>query len=127
MRHDESDRNWIFDQIVETLSKETRGTLLDIPAGNGALAVRLKEKGFQVSCGDINPSAFKVQGIEVKKVDLSQSIPFPDKTFDFVTCIDGLEHVENPANAIREFSRIMNPGGKTDPLSARIISISNGG
>lgn len=112
MRHDGLARNRTHDWIVDLLSKGKRGSLLDIPAGRGSLAVRLKEKGFDVSCGDINPSTFKVEGIEIRKGDLSQSLPFPAETFDFVTCIDGLEHVENPANAIREFQRILKPGGK---------------
>ncbi len=98
--------------MIGALSKERKGFLLDAPAGTGALAARLKKMGFSVSCCDINPSLFSIQDIEIKKGDLNQSLPYPSGSFDIVTCIEGLEHLENPFNAIREFYRILKPGGK---------------
>src|SRR3989304_1145196 len=68
--------------------------------------------GFSVSCCDINPSLFLGQDIEIKRGDLSQSLPYPSGSFDFITCIEGLEHLENPFNAIREFHRILKSGGR---------------
>ena len=50
------DRGETHDWIIEALSKERRGLLLDVPAGTGALALRLSDKGFSVSCCDIDPS-----------------------------------------------------------------------
>jgi ubiquinone/menaquinone biosynthesis C-methylase UbiE len=98
--------------MIDALSKERKGFLLDVPAGTGALASRLKKMGFSVSCCDINPSLFLVQDIEIKRGDLSQSLPYPSGSFDFITCIEGLEHLENPFNAIREFHRILKLRGK---------------
>jgi len=105
-------RDETHDWMIDALSKEREGFLLDAPAGTGSLASRLKKMGFSVSCCDINPSLFLAQGIEIKKGDLSQSLPYPSGSFDFITCIEGLEHLENPFNAIREFHRILKPGGK---------------
>ena len=105
-------REETHDWIVNALSKERRGFLLDAPAGTGALASRLKKMGFSVSCCDIDPSLFSVRDIEIKRGDLSQSLPYPSGSFDFVTCIEGLEHLENPFNAIREFHRLLKPEGK---------------
>lgn len=105
-------RSETHDWVLGALSKERKGTLLDIPAGTGALAVRLRDIGFSVSCCDINPHIFSVQDIGFKKGDLSQSLPYPSESFDFITCIEGLEHVENPFNAVREFYRLLTPGGK---------------
>jgi SAM-dependent methyltransferase len=34
-----------------------------------------------------------------------------DKTFDYVCCVDGLEHMTDPYQAVREFSRVLKPGG----------------
>ena len=105
-------RGETHDWIIDALSRERKGFLLDAPAGTGSLASRLKKMGFSVSCCDINPSLFLVQDIEIRKGDLSQSLPYPSGSFDFITCIEGLEHLENPYNAIREFHRILKPGGK---------------
>jgi SAM-dependent methyltransferase len=105
-------RQETHDWVIGALLKEKRGALLDAPAGAGALALRLKEMGFSVACCDINPSVFSVPGIEIKRGDLNQSLPFEAGSFDFVTCLEGMEHLENPFNAVREFSRLLKPGGK---------------
>jgi len=105
-------RGETHDWVIQYLSKEKKGSLLDAPAGTGALAIHLKDMGFAVSCCDINPSIFSVQDIEIKKGDLNQSLPYPSDSFDFITCIEGLEHLENPFNAIREFHRLLKPRGR---------------
>jgi len=105
-------RDETHDWVVDALSKEKKGTLLDAPAGTGALALRLKHIGFSVSCCDINPLQFSAREIEFKEGDLTRSLPYPSGSFDFITCLEGLEHLENPFNAIREFSRILKPEGK---------------
>src|SRR5262245_1292387 len=38
-------------------------------------------------------------------------IPKPDNTFDAIICIAVLEHVENPELCVREFFRVVKPGG----------------
>lgn len=42
----------------------------------------------------------------VLKVDLNQTIPFNDNSFDVVTCLDVLEHLDNPHLAIKELLRV---------------------
>ncbi len=105
-------RNEIHDKIVELMDKEPRGKVLDAPAGTGALADRLRRMGFDVSCCDINPSYFSIPEMSLEIGDLSQSLPYASASFDFILCIEGIEHLENPLNAIREFSRLLKPGGR---------------
>ena len=112
-------RDETHDWVAEALSKERRGRLLDAPAGTGALGLRLQKLGFDVSCCDINPLPFSAPGIEFKEGDLTRPLPYASGSFDFITCIEGLEHLENPFNAIREFSRILKPEGKL------IVSLPN--
>jgi ubiquinone/menaquinone biosynthesis C-methylase UbiE len=109
----------IHETTEEILRAMPRGSLLDVPAGEGALAARLLKLGFDVHCCDLYPEIFKLTGIEIKRGNLSESLPYSDRSFDFVTCVEGLEHIENPQQAIREFRRVLKPGGSL------IVSVPN--
>jgi ubiquinone/menaquinone biosynthesis C-methylase UbiE len=105
-------RDEIHDKVIEMMDKEPRGKVLDVPTGTGILADRLRKKGFDVSCCDINPLYFSVPDLKIEIGDLNQSLPYSGDTFDYLICLDGIEHTENPSNAIREFQRVLKKGGK---------------
>jgi len=90
-----------------------------VPAGAGALARRLAQMGFGVTCSDINARDFSASELPFRRADLSQVLPFDDASFDYVTCVEGLEHLENPFQAIRELARVLRPGG------ALVLSMPN--
>jgi SAM-dependent methyltransferase len=41
-----------------------------------------------------------------------EAIPAPDAAFDVVLCAQVLEHVDDPARAVRELHRVTRPGGR---------------
>src|SRR5215211_5396445 len=104
-------REGAHDAVANIFRAETPGRLLDVPAGHGALALQLKELGYDVAACDLYPQLFDAKDIEIKAGDLDGTLPYDDRSFRYVVCIEGLEHIENPANAIREFSRVLQPGG----------------
>ncbi len=101
----------IHETVEKILKNEPRGTILDVPSGEGALALRIKNLIFTVSCADLYPQIFKLQDIENLQANLDEKLPYSDNSFDYIVCVEGLEHIENPANAIREFSRLLKTGG----------------
>ncbi len=105
-------RNETHDKVVGMMEKEPRGKVLDVPTGTGVLAGRLRGMGFQISCCDINSSYFSIPDLSIDIGDLNQILPYPDHSFDYIICLDGIEHTENPFNTIREFRRILKGGGK---------------
>jgi ubiquinone/menaquinone biosynthesis C-methylase UbiE len=109
----------IHDTVAGILEKERRGALLDVPAGEGALAARLIAAGFEVTCCDLYPEIFRLDRVSIRQGDLNGDLPFTDHSFDYVTCLEGLEHIENPQQAMREFARVLRPGGTV------IVSIPN--
>ena len=113
----------VHDTVVRILQKLPRGKLLDVPAGEGALAARLDEIGFAVHCCDLYPEIFRLPKIEISQGDLSASLPYSDQTFDYVTCVEGLEHIENPQQAVREFSRVLRSGGQLVTSVPNIMNI----
>ncbi len=107
-------------ETVEALLRDgERGTVLDIPAGHGALAHRLIDLGYKVYCSDLYPEIFELEGLDIRKGNLDGTLPYDDASFDYVVCVEGLEHIEHPANAIREFARIVKPSGTL------IVSVPN--
>jgi SAM-dependent methyltransferase len=51
-------------------------------------------------------------GPQVDLVGAIESIPVADDAFDVVLCVQVLEHVEDPALAVRELHRVTKPGGR---------------
>jgi ubiquinone/menaquinone biosynthesis C-methylase UbiE len=39
------------------------------------------------------------------------NLPFPDDHFDYVYCVEALEHAVHPRAALRELARVAKPGG----------------
>ncbi len=109
----------IYTTVAHILAAAPSGTLLDVPAGEGALAAQLLRLGLDVKCCDLHPEIFRLPEVEIKRGDLSHALPYADDSVDYITCIEGLEHIENPHQALREFSRILRRGGQL------ILSIPN--
>jgi SAM-dependent methyltransferase len=83
-----------------------RQTILDVPAGNGLLAARLREEGHLVTCADINR-----EKPDYVFADFNKPLPFADAAFDVVICTEGIEHTLNPAAFVGELCRVARAGG----------------
>jgi len=84
--------------------------MLGKPAGVRFVGVDLHEEGMRYA----RAFAAVVPGYgscEYQVADLSKRLPFADDTFDAINLGDVLEHMEDPAAAIRELVRVSKPGG----------------
>jgi len=104
-------RDGVHEKVIEYLKDKPRGAILDIPTGFGALARKLSEMNFAVSCCDIDTDQFSAQGLKIERGDLNGEIPYSDHEFDYVCFLEAIEHTENPYNAVREIARVLKPGG----------------
>ncbi len=98
-------RNETHDKVVGMMEKEPRGKVLDVPTGTGVLAGRLRGMGFQISCCDINSSYFSIPDLPIDIGDLNQILPYPDHSFDYIICLDGIEHRGKRSRSGRLHSR----------------------
>ena len=86
--------------------------VLELGAGVGAFALRLKENGYQVSASGINPESFSVKEIPYFFLNLNESLPSERlKSYDGVVAISVIEHLENVFDFFRKVNYILKPGG----------------
>lgn len=113
----------IYETVLGIVQNLPVGRVLDVPAGEGALAARLITAGFDVHCCDLYPEIFRLATVDIRQGDMGGTLPYDDSSFDYITCIEGLEHIENPQQAIREFSRLLKPGGHLIGSVPNILNI----
>src|ERR1700730_3503420 len=85
----------IYETVLGIVQDLPKGKVLDVPAGEGALAARVLSAGFDVHCCDLYPEIFRLGGVDVRQGDMGGTLPYDDSSFDYITCIEGLEHIEN--------------------------------
>ncbi|MEI8027440.1 MAG: bifunctional 2-polyprenyl-6-hydroxyphenol methylase/3-demethylubiquinol 3-O-methyltransferase UbiG [Pseudomonadota bacterium] len=108
---------WVLSKLKSLDFSPAKTAILDVGCGAGFLANPLASEGFQVTGIDMSDDSLSVarRFDSTKSVNYLQadaySLPFADQTFDVVTAMDFLEHVEDPSSIIREFSRVLKPGG----------------
>lgn len=103
----------------------TRGKVLEIPAGEGALAWQLSKLGFDVTAGDIDPRFFKVRSIPCVFLDLNKTFPIENDQFDFISCVEGIEHLQDQFQFIRECHRVLRPGGRLVLSTPNILNLAS--
>jgi len=101
----------VHEKVLELLAGRFEGRILDAPSGQGRLSLALKAKGFDVVALDITPPNLGGWGIDCQEADLNKPLPCPESSFDVVVCVEGIEHLENPHALVREFGRVLKPGG----------------
>ncbi len=126
--HDElDDRHWWFAARRRIVLQVLRGALgerarrdssppaiLDIGCGAGATLRELARLGK--ACGvDAEPSAVEAaarrSGCPVSRGRLPDALPFEPASFDVVTLLDVLEHVDDDRGALAAIARLLKPGG----------------
>jgi 2-polyprenyl-3-methyl-5-hydroxy-6-metoxy-1,4-benzoquinol methylase len=101
------------------------GRVLEMAAGSGSFARRLAELGFSVEACDLYPEQFRVPDIPVKFADLSERLPYDDASFEILSCLEGIEHLEDQFAFIRECWRVLRPGGRLLVSTPNILGLAS--
>lgn len=115
----------VHETVIELIKNEKPGRILDAGAGRGALSFKLNQMKFEVTSGDIFPDQFQVKGMTCQKLDLNDELPYPIDYFDYIACVEAIEHIENPWNLIEGFSRVLKPDGKLILSTPNIINLQS--
>jgi SAM-dependent methyltransferase len=90
-------------------------TALDLGCAQGMLSYFARQKGgFWVSADEDQSNLRAARDLlEKDLVRLrGDALPFPDRTFDLVLCLDYLEHIDNDDGAVEEMARVLRPNGQ---------------
>ncbi len=105
--------------IEETLKKIPAGlTILDAGAGESQfkkfcdhLKYIAQDFGQYSGEGNVGLQTGTWDNTKLDIVSDILSIPLPDHSVDAIMCTEVLEHIPDPLGAIKEFSRLVKPGG----------------
>jgi ubiquinone/menaquinone biosynthesis C-methylase UbiE len=96
-------------------------SILDVGSGAGQLAqhlIKYADPSARVCCTDLSQPMLRRARKRLKggsptfvTADLS-ALPFPDESFDGVTCGYVLEHLPDPRTGLAELARVMKHGGR---------------
>ncbi|MBI5562254.1 MAG: class I SAM-dependent methyltransferase [Deltaproteobacteria bacterium] len=110
-------------ETIRFIERLRPGRLLDAGSGTDALASALREKGFHVISMDLyeTPGA---KGAFVR-ADLNAPLPFCAGSFDYVLCSESMQYLENHAALMREFSRVLRPGGSAVISTPNVLNAAS--
>jgi SAM-dependent methyltransferase len=65
---------------------------------------------------DVSPTAIELAGARLPDAELhvgdAEQLPFPDSSFDLVTCLGSLEHFPSPERGAAEIARVSRPSAR---------------
>jgi len=120
------------DRFLEWLDLSPGKTLLDIACGAGGPALRIAATtGCSVVGIDVHEQAVTTasslaaqrglaERAEFRCTDATGPLPFPDASFDAITCIDAINHFPDRPPVLAAWARLLKASGKllfTDPIT----------
>jgi SAM-dependent methyltransferase len=120
------------DRFLEWLDLSSGKRLLDVACGAGGPALRVTAAtGCSVVGIDVHERAVTTarslaaqrglaERVEFRATDATGPLPFPDASFDAITCIDAINHFPDRPQVIQEWARLLKAGGRllfTDPIT----------
>jgi ubiquinone/menaquinone biosynthesis C-methylase UbiE len=103
---------------LETMLKQAdlpiTGRVLDVGGGTGRVANAIREHAGEVVIAD--PSLGMLRQANRTQLKLacsnSETLPFPNDSFERIIMVDALHHVFHQGDTAREMYRVLKPGGR---------------
>ena len=122
-------QEWLH--VADQLQIGAGTEVLEVGSGSGGPAIYLAvQRACRVTGVDINEHGVRnarslaaarrlEDRVHFEAVDANQPLPFADDCFDAVVSNDSMCHIENRGRLLREWRRVVRPGGRvlfTDPM-----------
>ena len=131
----EYDHMFLAQPIMELIAPHKAPLVLDVATGTGRLPVAIllhahfqgRIVGLDMSRSMLRNAAYKLGSPNSRAPLLhapAEALPFPNDTFDVVTCLEALEFMESDERVLREMVRVLRPGGLllvTNRINTRLM------
>ena len=110
-------RRKIIAGFVEDICRrvtDRRPRILDVGCGTGANLMMLSKFG-EAEGVDISEDALafcRERGLDKVRLGAGEELPYDAGTFDLVTALDVVEHMDDDLAGLREMQRVLRPGGR---------------
>lgn len=103
----------IIDKLLQKYALKKPLNILNIGSGTGGNNLMLEKYGSVRGIDKSEEAAAhaKKRGYETTIADAT-SIPFLENSFDIAVALDVLEHIQDESEALKEWLRVLRPGGK---------------
>jgi SAM-dependent methyltransferase len=109
-------RRRIIETFLERICKQLgtdRPHILDVGCGTGANLEMLSQFG-EAEGVDVSSDALafcRQRGLQNVRQGEAEHLPYEDRSFDLVTALDVVEHLDNDVAGLCEMRRVLRPGG----------------
>ncbi|KAA9331346.1 class I SAM-dependent methyltransferase [Hymenobacter busanensis] len=108
-------RNIVFN-LIRQYAPSPDTAILEIGCSGGPLLLDLRAAGYSNLTGiDVSETGIALarrRGLDSVQVMDGAKLDFPDASFDLLIASDVLEHIEDEDQAVREWLRVLRPGGQ---------------
>ena len=104
---------WLVERICATLD-EPSPRILDVGCGTGAnlkmLAAHGRAEGVDISSQAVD--FCRERGLDSVKLGAIEHLPYDDSSFEIVTALDVIEHLDDDVAGLREMRRVLRSDGR---------------
>jgi ubiquinone/menaquinone biosynthesis C-methylase UbiE len=103
-------------RLASKLGVNSQTKVLDVACGTGEWLLACRQQGAEVAGVDLSEKAISICKNEIPEghfyAQAAEILPFPDSSFDIVTCLGALEHFIKPLQALQEMRRVANKNAR---------------
>ena len=130
-----TDKSWRRRALKQIITPSAPQKILDVACGTGDFSIAIAKAAHphsRITGADLSQGMLDIMQKKVAKEGLQKQIstmrcncenlPFEDSSFDRVTIAFGIRNFEHREAALREFARVLKPGGKIVILELSVPS-----
>ena len=130
-----TDRSWRRRALKQVVAPSVPQKILDAACGTGDFSIAIAKAAHihsRITGADLSEGMLEIMRKKTAREGLQkqistikcncESLPFDDGTFDRVTIAFGIRNFEHRESALKEFARVLKPGGKLVILELSVPS-----